>query len=74
MERLPAPALTAAGIANEVLPRRLYQGAVGGQYRYFPHKLPIALDGWRATFVFVQAVTPARPPEITPEVPQQRGK
>ena len=29
-------ALTAAGIAREVLPRRLYQGAVGAQYRYFP--------------------------------------
>ena len=43
-------ALTAAGIARDVLPRRLYQGAVGGQYRYFPHKLPVALDGWRATF------------------------
>ena len=38
-----------------MLPRRLYQGAVGGQYRYFPHKLPIALYGWRATFVFVQS-------------------
>ena len=48
-------ALTAAGIARDVLPRRLYQGAVGAQYRYFPHKLPVALDGWRATFVFVQA-------------------
>ena len=48
-------ALTAAGIAEEVLPRRLYQGAVGAQYRYFPHKLPVALDGGRATFLFVQA-------------------
>ena len=47
-------ALTAAGIARDVLPRRLYQGAVGGQYRYFPHNLPVALDGWRATFVFAQ--------------------
>ena len=47
-------ALTAAGIAKAVLPRRLYQGALGGQCRYFPHKLPVALDGWRATFVFVQ--------------------
>ncbi len=47
-------ALTAAGITTEVLPRRLYQGAVGAQYRYFPHKLPVALDGRRATFVFVQ--------------------
>ena len=47
-------ALTAAGVARDVLPRRLYQGAVGTQYRYFPHRLPIALDSWRATFVFVQ--------------------
>ena len=48
-------AATTAGIARDVLPRRLYQGAVGGQYRYFPHKLPVALDHERATFVFVQA-------------------
>ena len=47
-------ALTAAGIAKDVLPRLLYQGAVGAQYRYFPHKLPVALDGVRATFLFVQ--------------------
>ncbi len=47
-------ALTAAGIAKDLLPRRLYQGAVGAQYRYFPHKLPLALDGRRATFLFVQ--------------------
>ena len=38
-----------------MLPRRLYQGAVGVQCRYFPHSLPVALDGWRATFVFVQS-------------------
>ena len=49
-------ALTAAGIPRSVLPRRHYQGALGGQCRYFPHKLPVALDGWRATFVFVQDV------------------
>ena len=48
-------ALTGAGIARDVLPRRLYQGAVGEQYRYFPHRLPVALDRERATFVFVQA-------------------
>ena len=47
-------ALTAAGISKQVLPHRLYQGAVGVQYRYFPHKLPVALDGDRATFLFVQ--------------------
>ncbi len=48
-------ALTAAGIAKDVLPRRLYQGAVGAQCRYFPHKLPVALDDVRATFLFVEA-------------------
>ena len=48
-------ALTAAGITKDLLPRRLYQGAVGAQYRYFPHKLPVALDGVRATFLFVHA-------------------
>ena len=48
-------ALTATGIAKDLLPRRLYQGAVGAQYRYFPHRLPVALDGVRATFLFVQA-------------------
>ena len=37
-----------------MLPRRLYQGALGGECRYFLHKLPVALDGWRATFAFVQ--------------------
>ena len=26
--------------------------------RYFPHKLPVALDGERATFVFVQTDHP----------------
>ena len=50
-----AAALAAAGIPKLVLPRRLYQGAVAAQWRYFPHKLPLALDAARATFVFVQA-------------------
>ncbi len=44
-------ALTAARIPRDVLPRRLYQGAVDGQYRYFSQNLAVALDGWRATFV-----------------------
>ena len=48
-------ALTAAGIAKDVLPRRLYRGAVGAQYPYFPHKLPAALDGVRATSLLVRA-------------------
>ena len=47
-------ALTAVGISKTLLPHRLYQGAVGVQVRYFPHNLPVALDGGRATFLFVQ--------------------
>ena len=43
-------ALTTAGNPKQVLPHRLYQGAVGAQYRYSPHKLPVALDGGRAMF------------------------
>ena len=48
-------AMSAARITKEVLPRRLYQDAVGAHYRFFPRKLPLALDGGRATFLFVQA-------------------
>ena len=48
-------ALVAAEIPKDVLPRRLYHGAVSAQVRYLPHKLPLALDAARATFVFVQA-------------------
>ena len=48
-------ALTAAGVPEAVLPRRVYVGQGNGstgQTRYFVHKLPIALDAERATFVF----------------------
>ena len=53
-------ALTAAGAPEKALPRRVYRGRRGSRSRYFAHKLPLALDGKRATFVFVQAedVTP----------------
>ena len=54
-EKVGAP--TAAGIARDVLPRRLYQGAVGARCRYFLHKLPVGLDGSRATFVFPRTRT-----------------
>ena len=47
--------LATAGIAKAVLPHQLYQAAVGVQMLCFPHKLPVALDGERATFMFVQA-------------------
>ena len=48
-------ALIGAGIPKHVLPSRLYKGAVGSQYRYFPHKLPLAFDEAGAMSVFVQA-------------------
>ena len=54
-EQEKVAALAAAGIPEQVLPRRVYRGAVGSQSRYFAHKLPLALDAERATFVFVQA-------------------
>ncbi len=48
-------ALTAAGAAEGTLPRRVYHGRRDAERRYFVHKLPIALDAARATFVYVQA-------------------
>ena len=48
-------ALTAAGVPAHVLPGRLYVGADSARRRHFVHKLPVALDRARATFVFVQA-------------------
>ena len=51
------PRMEAAGIAKRVLPRRLLWGALDGQFLYFPHKLPVALDGldpvWWTSSVFV---------------------
>ena len=48
-------ALTAAGAPEDVLPHRVYEGRRDAQRRYFAHKLPLALDAERATFVYVQA-------------------
>ena len=53
-------ALVAAGIPKTLLPHRLYQGAVGVQVRYFPHKLPLALDAGRAVEVVVVGRDPVR--------------
>ena len=54
-------ALTTAGAPEEALPRRVYRGRRDSRSRYFAHKLPLALEAGRATFVFVQAedVTPS---------------
>lgn len=49
-------ALTAAGVPEAVLPRRVYagKGTNTQQTRYFVNKLPMALDATHGTFVFVQ--------------------
>ncbi len=41
------------GIERRLLPSRLYRGAAGNTRRYFPLKLPVALDSGRAVFVYV---------------------
>ena len=46
-------AFEALGIERELLPSRLYRGAAGDTRRYFPLKLPVALDAERALFVYV---------------------
>ena len=45
-------AFEALGIARHLLPSRLYRGAAGSTRRYFPLKLPVALDADRALFVY----------------------
>ena len=49
-------ALTAAGVPEAALPRRVYagKGKGKGQTRYFVNKLPVALAAHAGTFVFVQ--------------------
>ena len=41
------------GIDRNLIPYRVYQGAVGKQTRYFALKLPIAVDTKTATFAYV---------------------
>ena len=43
----------ALGIDRKRIPKRVYQGAVGKQVRYFALKLPIACDTKNATFAYV---------------------
>ena len=47
-------AFEALGIERRILPSRLYRGAAGNTRRYFPLKLPVALDAERAVFVYVE--------------------
>ena len=46
-------AFEALGIERRLLPSRLYRGAAGNTRRYFPVKLPVALEAERAVFVYV---------------------
>ena len=41
------------GIDRNLIPRRVYQGAVGKQTRYFALKLPIAIEAKTATFAYI---------------------
>ena len=45
-------AFEALGLERSILPVRVYRGAAGETRRYFPLKLPVALDGQRAVFVY----------------------
>ena len=45
-------AFEALGIERALLPVRVYRGAAGETRRYFPVKLPVALDSSRALFVY----------------------
>ena len=46
-------AFEALGIEPASLPVRVYRGAAGDTRRYFPLKLPVALEAERAVFVYV---------------------
>ena len=47
-------AFEALGIERRILPSRLYRGTAGNTRRYFPLKLPVALEAERALFVYVE--------------------
>ena len=51
-EQEKVAALEGLKIDNQIFPRRRYHGRGAGQVRHFPLKLPIALDGGVATFVY----------------------
>ena len=46
-------AFEALSVERRFLPRRIYRGAAGNLRRYFPLRLPVALDAERAVFVYV---------------------
>ncbi len=47
-------AFEALGIERQVFPQRVYRGALEGLRRYFPLRLPVALDTERAVFVYAE--------------------
>ncbi|MDE2773477.1 MAG: hypothetical protein OXI46_07205 [Gemmatimonadota bacterium] len=53
-EREKVRAFEALGIGRELLPSRLYRGVAGDTRRYFPLKMPVALDSTRAVFVYAE--------------------
>ena len=53
-EKEKVRAFEALGIERELLPSRLYRGAAGDTRRYFPVKMPVALDSTRAVFVYAE--------------------
>ena len=52
-EKEKVRAFEALDIERRHLPSRLYRGAAGDTRRYFPVKLPVALEAERALFVYV---------------------
>ena len=46
-------AFEALSVERRLLPRRVYRGAAGNLRRYFPLRLPVALDAEPAVFVYV---------------------
>ena len=46
-------AFEALSVERRLLPRRVYRGAARNLRRYFPLRLPLALDAERAVFVYV---------------------
>ncbi|MXX33695.1 MAG: hypothetical protein F4Z50_02920 [Gemmatimonadetes bacterium] len=51
-EQEKVAAFEALGLDRSLLPVRVYRGAAGHTRRYFPVKLPVALDPARALFVY----------------------
>ena len=53
-EQEKVTAFEALGIERALLPSRLYRGTARDTRRYFPVKLPVALDAERAVFVYAE--------------------